>query len=255
MPRKKAQDGGARAKPTRRAEQRRGKTTVARAARKPSGSPRSPPRPRGGRRDANRTRERLLEAARIEFWKHGYEGARIERIAKRARANIRMIYHYFGSKEKLYLGVMESIYIRVREPEAALDLRHLEPLEAIARLVEFTFDHLVANPDFVSLVMNENLMRGRFVRKSSRVPQLAQPLVESVADVLERGRRSGVFEVDVDPVQLYVTILALCFVHLSNRHTLSSMFQRDLGDSAWLAERRDHVRDVVLSYLTQGRAA
>jgi len=208
------------------------------------------PRRTAGRRDPAATRERILEAGRTEFSQHGYSGARIERIARASRSNIRMIYHYFGSKEGLYLAVLEDTYRRVRQRERELDLHHLAPLEGMRRLVEFTFDYLRDDPSFVKLIGNENLLQGRFLKKSRVVPETTLPLVEALEDLLRRGQASGAFHRQVDPVQLYVTLLAVCFTHLSNRHTLSIMFQRDLSDAGWLAERRRHVVDVILSYLT-----
>lgn len=229
-----------------------------RAPRAPRGKPRSgtlrrgPGRRNGGRRDAAATRERILRAGRAEFSEHGYGGARIDRVARRARSNIRMIYHYFGSKEKLYLAVLEDTYRRIREQELKLDLEHLSPAQGMRQLVEFTFDYLIANPDFVKLICNENLLRGKFLRKSRVVPETTLPLVEVMEDLLHRGQEAGVFHRNIGPVQLYVTLLAMCFTHISNRYTLSTMFQQDLADARWLSERRAHAVDVVLTYLTSG---
>lgn len=219
--------------------------------------PRTAPSARTGRsrdsapakRNVVRTREKILNAARREFCSHGYNGARIQKIATRAGANIRMLYHYFGSKENLYVNVLESIYIEVRSKEAALDLKHLEPVEAMSALVEFTFMHLMEHPDFISLVTNENLLRGRHIRKSKIIPAFTTPLMETIQDILNRGKRAGMFRHEVDPVQLYVTILSMCYLHLSNKYTLSSMFQMDLGNKDWLEARLAHVQDVVLSFL------
>lgn len=202
-----------------------------------------------GKRDAAATKERILRAGIAEFARHGLNGARIEQIARRARSNIRMIYHYFGGKEKLYLAVLERIYQRVRSAERQLHLSHLDPAEGMIRLIEFTFTYLLENPEFVSLVRGENLLHGKYLKKSTLVPETTLPLVEAIRSLLERGQRSGIFRARVDPVQLYVTILSVCFTHLSNRHTLSIMFQMDVSDNAWLEERRTHVVDVILSFL------
>lgn len=206
----------------------------------------------GGKRNAVRTRANILEAAEGEFARHGFSGARIDKIAKRSQSNPRMIYHYFGSKEKLYIACLEQIYTRVRTEEIKLDLRKLSPSEGMARLVEFTFRHLTKNPEFVRLVMNENLLQGRYLRKSNLVPKLTLPLMGTLRDLLERGQAEGVFRTGVDPVHLYVTILAVSNIHLSNRYTLSTMFQRDFADPAWLETRLDHARTVILGYLRPG---
>lgn len=202
------------------------------------------------KRDAAATRARILEASRTEFSQHGYSGARIDRIAKSAKSNVQMIYRYFGGKEALYLTVLEDTYARVRGLERQLQLKDYEPLEGMRKLVEFTFDYLIEDPVFVAIIRNENVAGGRFVRMSDRVPASTLPLVEAIVDLMKRGQKEGVFKREVDPTQLYITILSLCFTHLSNQHTLSVMFQRDLSNHDWLAERRVHVVDVVLSFLT-----
>lgn len=201
------------------------------------------------KRDAAATKERILRAGIAEFARHGFNGARIERIARRARSNMRMIYHYFGSKERLYLAVLERIYQRVRSAERQLHLSHLDPAEGMARLIHFTFAYLLDNPEFVNLVCGENLLQGKYLKKSTLVPETTLPLVEAIRSLLERGQRAGVFRKRVDPVQLYVTILSVCFTHISNRHTLSIMFQKDVAEEAWLEDRRAHVVDVIQSYL------
>jgi len=204
------------------------------------------------KRDAAATRQRILQAGSEEFAERGFSGARIDQIAKAARSNVQMIYRYFGSKEGLYLAVLEHTYARVRSRERELKLASCEPAEGFRQLVEFTFDFLIEDPAFVAIIRNENVAGGRFVKRLSSVPVSTLPLLKEIVDLLKRGRASGVFKRDVDPTQLYVTILALCFTHLTNRHTLSAMFRRDLSDRAWLAERREHAVQVVLSYLTSG---
>lgn len=201
------------------------------------------------RRNAIVTRDRVLKAAIAEFCRYGFDGARTERVAKRASVNIRMIYHYFGSKERLYLAALEQVYREVRTREAALNLRDHAPAEGMRALVDFTFNHLIQHPEFIELIRNENLLRGRYLKKSRTVPETATPLVSALRDLLTRGVRQGVFRRNVDPVQLYVSILSLCFIHLSNRYTLSIMFSMDLSDEEWLAERLKHVQSIVASFL------
>ena len=202
------------------------------------------------KRDPAATRQRILEASESEFSRHGYSGARVERIATAARANIRMIYHYFGGKEGLYLAVLERVYERIRMLERQLRLETYEPVEGVRRLVEFTFDYLLAHPEFVAILRTENVMGACFLKRSRAVPRSTEPLMQAIEDLLERGRAAGLFHARTDAVQLYVTLLSLCFTHISNRHTLSVMFQRDMADPEWLSERRKHVVDVALAYLT-----
>lgn len=201
------------------------------------------------RRNAIVTRDRVLKAAIAEFCRYGFDGARTGRVAKRASVNIRMIYHYFGSKERLYLAALEHVYREVRTREAALNLRDHAPAEGMRALVDFTFKHLIEHPEFIELIRNENLLRGKHLKKSRSVPETAMPLVSALRDLLTRGVRQGVFRRNVDPVQLYVSILSLCFIHLSNRYTLSIMFSMDLSDEQWLAERLKHVQAIVSSFL------
>jgi TetR/AcrR family transcriptional regulator len=201
------------------------------------------------KRDPMLTRDRVLRAGIVEFCRHGYIGARIDKIAKRAGCNMRMIYHYFGSKEKLYVAVLERVFGDLRLEESRLHLEHLDPVTGVLRLVEFTMDHLGRHPEFVALLGNENLLRGKYLRKSHAVPRASAPLLEAIRGLLERGRREHVYAPDIDPLQLYVSILSLCYVHVSNRYTLSITFNRDITDPGWLDARRRHVQQMVLAYL------
>lgn len=201
------------------------------------------------KRNAAETQERLLQAATEEFCERGYDGARMERIVGSAECNIRMAYHYFGDKEGLYLAVLERVYTELRARERELNLTHLEPVAGMRALVEFTFDHLAGHPEFISLVRNENLLGGRMLKKSSTVTQQTTPLLGMIRDTLARGEQAGLFRIGVDPLQLYVSILSLSLTHISNRYTLSIIFEKDLSDPAWLAERRQHAVDVILAFL------
>ena len=184
-----------------------------------------------------------------EFCARGYSGARTARIADRARCNIRMIYYYFGSKEALYIAALERVYGEIRVREDELELVHLDPVAGITALVEFTFDHMAEHPEFVQLVVIENVERGRHLRKSKFVPQSTLPLVKAITNLLRRGQKQGVFRKRVDPVQLYISILSLSYIHLSNKYTLSITYRQDLDDPKWFAARRKHVKDVILGYL------
>lgn len=206
----------------------------------------TPPR---RRRDAEKSRQAILAAATAEFCTHGYTGARVERIAKRASANMRMLYHYFGSKEGLYTAALESIYDQIRGQERALDLKNRPPVEGMRELVRFTFDFFARQPNFVALINNENLMKGRFLKRRPAIRAMTLPLIEAIEDLLRRGEAEGAFRGDVDPVQLYVTIVAQSQLHIANRYTLSILFDRDLSDPAWLAARRSHAEEVVLFFL------
>jgi len=200
-------------------------------------------------RDPERTRRAILEAATAEFVEHGFAGASVNEIAARARINKRMLYHYFGKKDDLYLAVLERIYKGIRSAETQLRLTDLAPRAAIERLVLFTWNYFLEHPEFLSLLNTENMLQARHLRRSTRIRDLHSPLVAMLSDVLKRGEREGVFRKGVDPVQLYISIASLGFFYLSNRFTLSTIFQRDLKDPQMLKERGRHVVEVVLGYL------
>jgi len=201
-------------------------------------------------RDPERTRARLLEAAKREFADHGYEGARVERVVRAARVTTRMLYHYFGNKELLYLAVLDAVYAEIRAGERALDLESGAPDEALARLVGFTFDFFQRNDAFVRLTRGENMLEGRFLKRSRMIQDMSQPLLDAIARLLARGVSAGTFRENLDPLQLYVTIVALGAHHLNNVHTLSAVFGRDLQALDWLTQRRTHAIEMTLRYAT-----
>ena len=191
-------------------------------------------------RDADLTRARILKAARTEFMRHGYSGARIGRISRAARSSDRMIYYYFGSKEALYIAVLEGVYTELGAAESRLVLDEARPVEALRRLIAFTWQYYLAHPEFVALLSNENLQRGKHIAKSLSVAKLSRPVLEILGRVLDEGVRQGVFRRGLDVRHVYVTLAALGYFYLSNRYTLSSFLDRDLmrreAQDAWLAE-------------------
>jgi len=207
------------------------------------------PAPIRPRRDAARSQAAILTAARAEFAEHGYEGARIDAIAARAGVNKRMLYHYVGDKAALYRRVLSDAYAEIRTGEKALELDRMAPDAAMERLVRFTFRHFRAHPWFIALLINENLMQGRFLRTLPEMTGLHSPLVAQLSEILARGRQAGLFRGGVDPVDLYISIAALGFFYLSNSATLSVIFDADLRDPARVARREDHVVEMVLGFL------
>ena len=198
-------------------------------------------------RDPERTRARILHAATAEFARYGLGGARVDRIAQRAGANKRMLYYYFGSKEALFLAALEESYAHIRNAEQDLDLEHRDPREALKRLVEFTWRYFLEHPEFLTLLNSENLHRGRHVQRSKRVRELHSPLVETLGAILRRGEREGYFRGGVDPVQLYISIAGEGYFYLSNRYTLSRIFDRDLMAPRALAGRARHITQTILN--------
>jgi AcrR family transcriptional regulator len=206
-------------------------------------------RRRPGSRDPGRTRAAILAAATKEFTAKGLNGARVDDIARRAGANKRMIYHYFGGKEGLYLAVLESTYAAIRTAEIGLNLADRDPVEGMRELVAFTWNYFIEHPEFLGLLATENLHRARYLKQSQRIRDLHSPLIGMLSELLARGAKARRFRPDVDPVQLYITIAALGFFYMSNRHTLSTIFGRNLAAADQLQARGAHIADVVLAYL------
>lgn len=202
------------------------------------------------RQKSQATHQRLLKAAMGEFAKYGYDGGRVDRICKSAKTNIRMLYHYFGGKEPLYLEVLEETYRGIRNLEQRLEVEKLSPEEGMRELISLTFDHLTKDPYFVRILMNENLMMAKIARKSKIIQELTRPLMATLAQMLREGQRTGKFRREMSPPDLYITILGLCFVHVSNRYTLSHMLGMNLTDVEWLRQRKITVSDVIMTYLT-----
>ncbi|MBP6895152.1 MAG: TetR/AcrR family transcriptional regulator [Gammaproteobacteria bacterium] len=200
-------------------------------------------------RDADRSQAAILLAAREEFAGHGLAGARMDRIAERADVNKRLIYYYFGSKDELFLAVLERVYADIRTAEQQLHLDEVEPVEAVRRLISFTWHYYLEHPEFITLLNSENLHRAEHLRRSDRIQEMNSPLVQLLDGVVERGRRSGVFRAGVDPIQLYISIASLCYFYLSNNHTLSAIFGRDLRAPKAMAQRLSHMTELVLGYL------
>lgn len=204
----------------------------------------------GGRtNDPERTMANILEVATAEFAGKGLAGARIDEIAALTRTSKRMIYYYFGSKEGLYIRVLEEAYSRIRRIEADLKLEDLAPEAALRTLVGFTYDYQLGNPDFIRLVMNENMHRGEFLAQSRTIQELNIPVIHAVNLVYQRGVKAGVFRPDVDPVDLHMSISALCFFNVSNRHTFSLIFKRDLDGTDAIAARRTSIIEMVVRHV------
>lgn len=200
-------------------------------------------------RDPEQTRARILAAAKAEFARVGLGGARVDRIAALAGANKRMLYYYFDSKDGLFRAVLEATYEHIRESEKALHLDAVDPPEAIARLVAFTWNYYLAHPEFLSLLNSANLHRAVHLKQSTKVRRMHSPFVAMIGQILERGVKAGVFRKDVDAVQLYISIAALAYFYLGNNYTLSAIFGRDLKARRALAERLAHMTELMLGYL------
>ena len=197
--------------------------------------------------ESDNTRLALFRAARAEFAAKGLEGARVGTIADQAGVNKQLVYHYFGSKEDLYIAVLEDAYQDIRLREGELDLAGLPPIDAMRRLIEFSFDYLDRNREFVALVTDENTHLGQHLNRLQKLESINRPIIELIRETLERGVKRGDFREGLSPIQVYLSIAGLGFFYFANNHTLSRIFGQDLGSTEAIAERRAHVIDFAMA--------
>lgn len=188
-------------------------------------------------RDPDATRKRILAAAKHEFARYGLGGARVDRIATKAKSNKRMLYHYFGNKESLFRRTLEDAYGEFRMAEAALNIERDDPVTAMKRLVAFTWAYYLANPEFMTLVNSENLHKAKHIKASKTMDDLNLPFVRRMEDLLKRGAKAGVFRTELDAVQILVTVSGLGFHYLNNRYTGAVVYGRDMMSKDALAGR------------------
>lgn len=197
-------------------------------------------------RDAEATKSRIMMAAKKEFAKRGLGGARVDEIAERAKANKRMIYHYFGSKEQLFQAVLEEAYLDIRTAEQKLDLDNVPAEAALEKLVRFTWHYYLKHPEFITLVNSENLHRARHLKKSEVITVVSRKFVGMMEALLKRGADEGVFRSGIDPTQLNITIAAIGYYYLTNRFTGAIVFERDMMTPEALEERLAFNIDTIM---------
>ena len=195
-------------------------------------------------------RGRIVKAAIAEFSARGFKGASMDAIASRTQTTRALINYYFGGKESLYIAVLEHVYAGIREAEGALDLDHLPPLDAVRRIVEFTYRYYLAHEGFVRLVVAENQARGKHLRKSRLIRSLNRPIIDRLTRVLARGQAEGLFRKDADAVEIHMAIAALGMFNVTNQHTFGAIFQREMGARGDVTRRWNRVADVIVSDLT-----
>ncbi len=195
------------------------------------------------------TRDRILRIAIAEFSEKGYSGARILAICRKSRANPRMIYHYFGGKDRLYIAVLEHVLGQLRQEELKLDMEHVGPIEGMMQLFDFTYEHFGQHPELIHILSGENLLRAKFLKRSSKTPVVASPLISLISQLLERGEKTADFRAGIDPLQLYVTMVGFAYFHRSNAHTLSVIFKSDLLKADWQAEHKCYAREMLTRFL------
>ena len=212
-------------------------------------APLRPKAPAIKRRDRERTKREILEIAFAEFAENGLLGGNTDVIAARANITKRLIFYYFNSKEELFIAVLEMAYAKMRVAEEDLHLDALEPEAAIRRLAEFTFDFDQANPEYIRLVTIENVHRGRHIKSSQKLKEMTRPVISQIAKVLERGVASGAIRPGIDPIELHMTLNALCFFSVANRHTFEAQFGWDMSSPKAKAQRRGEIADLLWRYV------
>jgi AcrR family transcriptional regulator len=200
-------------------------------------------------RDADGTQARILAAATKEFAENGYSGARIDAICRAARANPRMIYHYFTDKDGLYVAVLERVLGELRSEELKLAVDQVPPMQGVLELFSFIHGHFGQHPELINLLSGENLLKARFLKRSTKTPIIASPLIDLLRELLLRGERERAIRPGVDPLRLYVKMVALSYFHRSNAYTLSSIFRSDVRAADWQAEYREESELMLELYL------
>lgn len=207
------------------------------------------PKEPGRTNDPARTMAEILAVATHEFADKGLTGARIDEIAAATRTSKRMIYYYFGSKEGLYVAVLEAAYGRMRQIEADLHLSDLEPVAALKRLVEFTYDHHQGNEDFIRLVMSENVHRGEYLAQSKEIQKLNGSALQTIQELYARGLKKGVFKKNLTPLEIHSAISALTFFNVSNQHTFGLIFKGKTPQGKAQTLKKSQVVDLLTSYV------
>ena len=205
----------------------------------------------GWKQNPEQVRRDILRVAREEFSANGLSGGRIAEIVARTKTSKRMIYYYFGDKEGLYRCVLEEAYRETRKGELGLDIGGLPAVEALKKLVEFTFDHHQSNPDLVRLIMIENIHHGRYLSSSEVIEDLNRTAVDKLAEIYRQGRKEGVFRRGITPLQLHWQISALCFFNISNQATFSLLFGDTLHKPAAHNRLRKDVADMVIRFVLE----
>ena len=203
----------------------------------------------GLRESSRRTREAVLEAATAEFAEKGFDGARVEEIAARTGIRKNVLYYYFGSKEGLFTAVLERTYGAIRAAQEDMNLRGMDPVQGMRRLVLHTGTAWGRHPEFLRLLQSENLHRGRHVRGSAAIRRMYNPLLETIRGLLERGVAAGVFRAGIDPVELYISVTSLTAHYVSHQHTFEAIFGAKLLAPGRLRQRLEHAADMVIRYL------
>lgn len=203
-------------------------------------------------RASSATRENILEVATEEFAAKGLSGARVDTIAEKTRTTKRMIYYHFQSKEKLYEAVLEQIYAKFSNSFASFDFKGLSPDEAITQLIGVAFDFDDAHPQFIRLVVIENIHYGNYIKKIAAIKKNFKNAMGALDEIVERGQREGYFRRDAKVMDVHLLIRSLCFFRVSNRYTFGEIFNKDFLHPETRANQKKMIVEAVLGYLRFG---
>lgn len=206
------------------------------------------PRPVKRSRDAKRSREAILKMAIVHFVEKGYSGARIDEIVSDTDTSKNLVYHYFRSKEDLFVAVLDRIYEEFSLQRGETWRDESSPVVGLRKLAGEIFNALCRMPEMISVLNTENLFKAVHLKKMTRVKQIYHPLLQGIRELLERGEQSGVFRKGIDPIQLYISMSALSYHYISNQHTFSAIFDFDLMSPRKLKSWREHIVDMTLRY-------
>ncbi|OJW66060.1 MAG: hypothetical protein BGO65_03145 [Afipia sp. 64-13] len=202
-------------------------------------------------RNAAETRQRILDAALQQFSEKTYAGARIEAIATQAGVNTRMLYHYFGDKDGLYVAVLERVLSDLRQEELRVNTDELPAIDGIMRMFDFVYHHMGSHPELIKLLSGENLMQGQFLKSSAAAPIVSSPVIAQLARLLRRGQADGTVCSGIDPLHLYVLMAGMSYFHRSNGHTLSLIFQKDIFSENWQRSHHRFARRVLRAFISK----
>lgn len=198
--------------------------------------------------NSDRTRRLILKHAMTEFATKGYDGARVDSIARSFGLSKNMLYHYFGSKEGLFIAVLEDAYEGFRARQQDFEIDSADPVEAMRRLIVHTFSAFIENEKFIALLNSENLHKGRHIRRSRLVKSLYNPLIDKIREILRDGVAQGVFKENIDPIHLYISFSALAYHYISNRHTLNAILGIDFSTPRRRAAWRAYISELILNH-------
>ncbi len=199
--------------------------------------------------DPKGLKKRIIAGALTTFTEYGMQGALFEQIADNAQTTKRMVVYHFGSKEKLYIEVLEQVYQAIRQHENGLSLAAMELELAMSKLVEASFDYHVSHPDFMRLVCTENLLRGRYITQSPRIKALNRSALDVLEAILTRGQQQGVFIREIETIDVYHLINSICVHHVSNRYTFNALFSPDNSEEESIRRNRQLAVAATLRYI------